>query len=114
MKKTSKKTLKRADKKSVSYRLTSDQLLQAEGDLWLENESRGAFPVSLTAYAKQSLLEHQRRRRLEIGLRELVTNDAIGVVDFDELTRKVLNAYDGGSGTETEGSFDRTRAMLIE
>src|SRR5678816_4299846 len=66
MNKTSKKTVKRADNKSVSFRLTKGELNAVTQDL--KHENQGRTPTTLTAYAKHALLEHHRLAAVEMRL----------------------------------------------
>lgn len=69
MKKTSRKTVKRADRKSVSYRLTAVEDLRVAHELKTENQGR--TPATLTAYAKHALLDHHRLAAIEGKVRNL-------------------------------------------
>lgn len=109
MKKTSKKTVKRADKKSVSYRLTNDQLYQVEMDLELENESRGAFPASLAAYAKQALLEHRRLASVEARLRALYKQEKHVA---DNHAQDIVESVDGAQDNQAFRDYARTLAAV--
>lgn len=69
MKKTSKKTVRRVDNKSISFRLTEDEMATVR--IHLGVESAGRPPVSMAAYAKHALLDHRRLRAMEKHVRNL-------------------------------------------
>lgn len=99
MKKTSRKAIrpKKARARTdhpAGCRVSDGELSTVRSDIDLIGQASGIKP-SLGSYTKHALLSYPRYRRLEVQLRKLVTDDAIGVVNFDELTRAVLVAEHG-------------------
>lgn len=84
MKKTSRKTLRamtnRADRKSVSYRLTDDEFRPVDLDLKREN-STGRPEITLAAYAKHALLLHSPLSQTVSRVIELKNDIARGTSD---------------------------------
>lgn len=91
MKKTSKKTIKRKDHKSISYRLQADELGPVEHDLGRENGT-GRPAITLAAYAKHALLFHGPLNQIVVKLSGLRATLARADYDDDVVRRDWLLA----------------------
>lgn len=89
-------------------RVNADELATVRGDIDAIAQTSGIKP-SLGSYTKHALLSYPRYRRLEVGLRKLLADDAPQAIDVDTMITRKLIGLDLDQDT-----YDRVREAVLK